>query len=287
MTYSPRFGVFLLLFVFTFSSLTMAQEFATPGLSGATNKINLSYTPQYFLNGINIDHDGISPDVLSTKNTGGYTLSLEYQRTTRYHMIYGGGFLYSRQEHDVSVTYTTLDFFTSPGQPKLGYFYYGKHYKGVSANTGFRLFTGYRWENPLKGSTGWDIDGGIGLMLRLHLKGYEEQDASSLSYFREDPPTIFNRTLSVQSVQFGHDLDNSWSWDENLEVYIGFSKNMSWYFIQDFNIGIVATHGLSKYGNGSVSVDTYQQELPQVRSTDQYNSRDLSLGLRLGIGLWP
>src|SRR5690606_34463024 len=130
MTYSPRFGVFLLLFVFTFSSLTMAQEFATPGLSGATNKINLSYTPQYFLiivlfyvskfrmpkmeqdfgtlglsgatnkinlsytpqyflNGINIDHDGISPDVLSTKNTGGYTLSLEYQRTTRYHMIYG------------------------------------------------------------------------------------------------------------------------------------------------------------------------------------------------------
>lgn len=51
------------------------------------HRISLVFTPQQYLNAINISGEG-APQVIHTQNTFGYKLGLDYQRTTRNGLIF-------------------------------------------------------------------------------------------------------------------------------------------------------------------------------------------------------
>jgi len=252
----------------------------------AQTHINIYYTPQLYFNKTGIFNDGNAPDVLSTKNTLGYNLGLDYERITRQGIILNVGFHYGKQKHTVDVNYKGLAFFDPSEAAYLNQFNLSRNFKGTMGYIGMKFMAGYQWQIPRTILKHWQLEAKAGFALRLSISGGSDSQIWSVQYQKED--STFIGWLADGAANFGNERGlASLSWSHNAEVYLGLSKPINYSFIKNLSVGVCATYGIGKKyrGIGDVLATSYNYHGERI-SEDEYRTQDFSLGIRLALGLW-
>jgi len=126
-----------------------------------------------------------------------------------------------------------------------------------------------------------------GATIRASVTPASVQELWSIAYEAND--TLFISCFAASNVSYGNrfrlgDMDCS----ANADFYIGVRKDLPAPVIKDISLGCTLTYGIGrKYrGIGNVTTDIYSKT-QGIISRDAYRSQDFSIGVCLGIGLWP
>lgn len=251
------------------------------------HRISLAFTPQQYFNNMNISGEG-QPQVLHTQNTFGYKLGLDYQRTTRYGLIFGAGISYGSQRNTIDVMYgSDMSWFdpdadhpeqlTGTNEARINYAFTSKY-------AALQLKAGYSFKLPTSWGKGWRVETTLGLTSRLYLNDPEEP--SYTTWWRilyEKDGVDYTSTFGVESGSFTD--KGSLSLPATAEGYIGISKSTNLGWISNFSLGIEVGKGFthrSAHMLNSVK-DFYGNEVAR----NEYTAKDFSLGIKVAVGLWP
>lgn len=252
------------------------------------SRVIVSATPQWYLNKGGVHNDGIEPDVISSKNTAGYLVSIGYERVTRYGLIINAGLHYGRQSHDVDVSYQSFSFFDSINHEYLDTLRYKSNYSGNVGYLGFNFMLGYQWQMLGIMDKRWKMEAKLGFSSRILITDSYTDKATALVYPRSDTMTYILPFTDATALFGNTPTSDSRTYYFNADLYLGLKKEFEKGILKNISLGIWATHS-GWYGRrgatGFVSVRT-QNFARQYISFDEYRSQDFSLGLRMAVGLW-
>lgn len=278
------------------------------------NELDFSFTPQYYFNKMNIHNDAMAGGKISTKNTAGFNLSLDYYRVTHYGMVYGAGFSFGQIGHNISINYNNFNFFYPKNDyPTLNQYLAtnSAHYH-VNKQINFLSLhpsIGYRFKLPGARFKNWNFQVDFMYEFRFYLNGGFYHDGRIMQYTSKTGDTIFvNIPLLNVYYEFGKD-DNLSFWRQQVHsMYVAnitISKEINWRCVSNVNIGVKVTYAAegrnspdgSYYhsqtsGSGFATSDSYDYtsayQFPYTPiSHSEYRARDFSIGIKLGVGLWP
>lgn len=270
--------------------------FATYGQNGKNLKrkksqysVNLTFTPQLFLNSADIESDDIAPEAISTQNTGGYTIGTEIERRGKNGFILNAGFQYGVRHYSLDMGYENISFFLPEAAEQLNTL--GpqiEHYSGSASYFKFRLMAGY--VIPFKVMHNCHIEVKAGLSVRLWQTIFEGSYYRGITLVKND--SIFQSVIGDGSFRFGS-TPSAQSFTYSAEWYIGLCKSVNTRFCKNINVGIEMTRAINfdkTYGNtGYANMDTYRlyDKYPtNPYSQDRLIAKDFSIGLKLSVGLW-
>jgi hypothetical protein len=258
------------------------------------HRLSLAFTPQQYFNGINISGEG-SPQVLHTQNTFGYKLGLDYQRTTRYGLIFGGGIYYGSQRNTIDVIYRSdmrwFDPESDDPQRLATTEEVKKNYSFTAKYAALQLKGGYSFKLPAAWGKGWRLETTLGVTSRLYLNSPNinkaEQDLSTTQWMimYEKDGTYYASRFAEESG--GWPGKGQLNLAETFEGYVGISKAINLGWLRNFSLGFEV--GKSFFHRGSAGfirnnmIDFYEKPVAH----NNYESKNLSLGIKLSVGLWP
>jgi hypothetical protein len=251
---------------------------------------NLSFTPQWNLNRLNSLHRSgvdLEQQVLFPKNTVGHNFGFEYQRITRYGLVWSAGVQLSEQKHDVGV----LLKLNEPDEER----YYKEQltiidtqYTSKVRNISIRLMAGYNWQSPLGLPKGWDLLAKGGLSLRHY-----RDDSYNSNYWQLYYPNKDDQYSSVAGNSrqgFGSSQPFGSGFSYAFDFYTGISRELNWGIFRTISLGLEGTYMIHG-GSGGVyeslyKIDPVTQDV--INSSEyRYSPKDISLGIRFAVGLWP
>lgn len=262
------------------------------------NRINISYTTQYYFNNSYIETDRMVPNPISTNNTLGYNFELAYQRTTSWGLIITYGIQYGYQQHDVYINYDLTNF-DDEAKLSLAGQTYSREYHLDFKYVNQRLMLGYAHALPQKRFKGWvaEIKGGIAI--KTFSTGYQDGEIVHIDYSLDKSNSSKFTPLSRTWVKMGNispdgSGKNKWSTRQgNNSFYhtwegcINFRKELNKRHLKNIAIGLEYTVSMYKGSNNDyVNVLSYYKEGGDAFSSDYYLNYNKSIGLRLGVGLW-
>lgn len=260
----------------------------------AENRVNISYTPQWYLHslgGVNHYGDDLGQQVIYPRNAFGQTLEIEYQRTTRNGLIMSLGLQTGMEKHNIDVHYNFG--YVDAEAPELKNAWLDTQFKATVNRMAIRVMAGYKWESPFKAFPGWDIETKAGIALRRNTNGGVAGNYYTVLTYKKDD-TFFRKEVAFNYIGFGSPhLKFPSGFRSAFEFYVGLTKNMNVGFIRTLSIGIDGTYGLRKnYGSSGgahitlYTLDNYTGNLLS-ESRHEYSSPDFALGIKLAVGLWP
>jgi hypothetical protein len=276
---------FVLLLVL--SVLTVhSQIHITAPLKLSQCRLNFTFTPQLYLNGINVESDGIKPEGITTRNTGGYTAGVEFERKSKTGFLLNFGMQYAIKHHSLSMGYDSLGFFdrgVAQILDKLGPQI--EHYSVNSSYLKFRFMVGYAI--PYKVLRGCHLEVKAGFSIGRSLTGFYGEYYRGVQFERND--TIYKAEIAYGNFGFGGS-GKSMSWSKTAECSIALKKELNTKYLKDISIGLEFTRAIffakqSTQDDGYFDARTLYVGNPII-STDKYISKDFSIGLRLCAGLW-
>jgi hypothetical protein len=257
------------------------------------HRVSLTFTPQQYLNSINIRGEG-QPQVIHTKNTFGYKLGLDYQRTTRYGLIFGSGISYGSQRNIIDIVYSSdmswFDPYADHPEQLVGQQEAKLNYAFTSKYAALQLKAGYSFKLPANWDKGWRVETTLGVTSRLYLNDPDvnnpEQDPS-WTWWRMMYEKGGQSYLSTFATEYGSFSDKGVSILATAEAYIGISKAVNLGWLRNFSLGIEVSKSFFHRG-GSAYFDNYVKDFygKQV-AHNVYESKNLSLGIKMSVGLWP
>lgn len=262
------------------------------------NLLNLSYTPQYYLNKSYIENDETLPNPLTTENTFGYNIGLEYQRVTRYGLSLSGGVQYGQQRHSLSVNYDVTDFDPRGSISLSSGNNFSVKYDATLKFLSNRFMIGYVWPWQNEPNAKWSLEGRLGWASKTWFNKYTRATSYSVVYQDDiNPNLIYTRRFTAIT----HNLGNAVSDDkininpskntylQTLEFYLGVRRNLNFRWLKTLNIGLeyATTYykndvNHARYYAGVKSVDVNGN----VVSSDYYFDKNRSIGIRIAAGLW-
>lgn len=278
------------------------------------NEIHLSFTPQYYLNKLSVHNDGVIPNPISTKNMPGFNLSMDYNRVTRYGLVYGAGISFGQIGHDVTIHFKDLSFFyPDDDHPYLKeelakestYYHHRENLNFLSIHPTI----GYRFKMPERFMKGWNLQINLTYVFLRYLNGSNHLLSLKMDFPNKAGDTMFvGAPFLSYYTQFGKTPWMSF-WGEEFhgmyEADITFSKEMNCHWISNINIGFKVTYAgegrnspdgsyyhSQTSGSGFAYAKSYTDKSvyeinPQPASNNEYRARDFSIGIKLGVGLWP
>lgn len=278
---------FIILLLFTCTGQTFAQPKVSVRRKGE-HSINLSFTPQWSLNKVgSIQHSGTdrNQQVLYPKNTFGHTFDLEYQRITRYGLVFSIGLQTGAQRHDVGVHYNLG--YVDEDLPRMRITTIDNRYAITVRNVALRVMAGYCWQAPF-GAKNWSLLAKGGITMRHYTNRFKDFTRWMVGYPKDDTLFII-KPVGYDGAYFGSRTSFGSDFNYAFDLYLGVRKEVHLGFIRSLSAGIEATrifHG----GSGSVNqtldkFDTYTGELIS-RGIYDYYSKDFALGVRITAGLW-
>ena len=204
------------------------------------------------------------------------------------------GVQYGHQKHDVY-----LNFDLSHFDPESEFL------RGVKADTSYlmrfnyinqRLMLGYAHRLPQGMMKGWVGESRAGIAIRVYSKGLGDMPYGQIIYPADTGNRIYFSEFARMRIKMGNvnNHGNKWSWrsKENsfyhtFEAYIGVRKDLNKWHLKTLSVGLEGTWTAYNEGN----IDEYIMVMSMKRgliytSTDSYKNRNISLGLRVGVGLW-
>jgi hypothetical protein len=214
--------------------------------------VNLTCTPQLLLNHANVENDGIIPETISTKNTGGYTVGAEIERKSKTGFLLNIGLQYGMRHHSITMGYQSLSFFEpsiADELDKLGPQI--EQYSGNSYYWKLRLMAGY--VIPRKILHGCNIEIKAGFSVRTYENNVTGEYYRGIQLQRND--TIFLSEIGNGYASFGGS-DPFQSWWKTAEGYIGIRKELNTKYLKNVSIGLEFTRAIF-FNNQSDQYDVY------------------------------
>lgn len=271
------------------------------------NEIEFSFTPQYYFNKLNVHNDGVLPGLISAKNTAGFNLSIDYHRITPYGLVYGAGASFGQIGHDVTVNYKDFSFFyPKKDNPvvtdSLKSWHADEHVVERLNYLSLHPSVGYRFKLPGSFMNGWDVQADLSCDFVFYLNGLHGGDDIDAVYTRNGTTII--TPLMGYGYEFGTPHNTIFNHFYS-QYFIAYGLNLSLHkeinrgILSDISAGIKVTYsGNGNFhdktrGAGFVGADAYDINSfsPNIShgsiSHNEYRARDFSVGLKLGVGLWP
>lgn len=273
--------LFGLLLFFSFAANAQVES---PIKKKASYTVNITATPQLFLNACNVKNDGIYPETISARNTGGYTLGLEIERKSRHGLILNAALQYGKQYHNVTMGYQDISFFDPSNADELkGLGPIITNFKASTAYVNFRMMIGYVL--PFEILNGCKLETKVGGSSRIYIRGFQGGDDIIMNFVKND--TLFlGAWVSRQSIRLGNDYP-PYSYSQTFEGYIGLCKNLNHKWLKNVSFGLEFTRSITagqQSGNASAYVFSYTMYKKEPISSDRYDGKDLSI--RMAVGLW-
>ena len=287
------------LFIFLFTSIYVkAQKKGTSQLYLGTAR------QQYFDNG-GVNNDNILPnDNIRPNNPFAQNYSIEYRRTTRSGWIYGGGLQTGMRKYDIGI-YRNLSNFDPQAKESLAGAIYQRR---IIANVRYfepRIFTGYHY--PLNAK--WAVSVMAGMSFRFFTSGVEEYNRTKFISYKLDNSNI---TIETPFIQEDYDFGRSplgyvggklfkrnyiTEHAFNVDLYIGIQRKVNYKWLKTIEVGLEADHRIDNKSWKTLDNIPTSAMLVWLRpdisvtdennfSKDQFYDRNISLGIRLSLGLW-
>jgi hypothetical protein len=269
------------------SNLARAQQKPDllPSKLRAQHTINIDYTAQWYFNAWGVKGDnslGMQP--ISAKNNFGYKWSLTYQRVARSGFLWSIGPQFGAVHHQVRFRYDAG--YIDPDVAGLKSVYIDTTHRAKVSYLGLSVMAGYRWRAPFQKYPQWDIDLKGGVSCRSYTT-YTSGDAYEMrmTYLKSD--TSYQKNTGSHSIGFGYDQPLGSQMSYLVHWYLGLNGNVNLGFLRTINIGLEGSWGVFA-PEASAEVYLYSGQ-PTVKpvSKNSYASKGASIGLKLGIGLWP
>lgn len=277
-------------------TLCLGISFAAWGQSKKGNSnISVSLSPQYYLNGPNVQNDGILPDPIQTKNTFGWYVGVEFERVTRYGFSMSAGLRTGVRRHSFSFTRNLADF-DSTATSQLKDVVYNKSFAKSLYYINPVISIGYQKQV----SKNWTVVAKAGLFITCYLNGFldvgnvdltyqtddlsEIKDERVLSYqvmIGEPQRDLKNRRFSLLTELFGNTQDVGF-------FYLGVTRPFHYKPIKSLSVGIEFSRTLYRDAIGLqwAEVKTRTHASSYDGSIDTYQDQCFSIGLRVGAQLW-
>jgi hypothetical protein len=253
--------------------------------------LQLTGTPQYFLNKkFNIDDNVLLPNPLSTTDQVSGYFGIAYERVTHYGLIYNAGIVYGVQKHDIKIFRDLSDF-----DPDATYSLHGLTFtKMLRARLPFvapRIEIGYRYAVSNKTAVVFKASALIKLFLSHGIRGGFQEDVT----YQLDTNAAVSRSTVFQaySIRIGDDKKNpsTSEFDGKLHVvglYLGVERNVKIKWMRTVFAGFEINRALRWNSSNFMSIVSKPNWLSGQESfvNQQYYDRNISIGLRVGVGLW-
>lgn len=278
--------VTLLIFLFS-SSLSFSQK--RTGYS----RLYPSFTVQNYFDQNSIKYDGRPPEGhIQAKNTIGYSWGLQYERVTRYGLVLGTGLQYGCRRYDISIKQDMSDFDSTATNNLKGVLFNKSTKVSVNYWT-FLLLSGYR----LKLNQKLAIIGKTGVSLRLFYDGNWDQTSYSIDYMEDNNFTGVSAEVVHTKNEFGRDpaMKKSGFIGRNrfpegvlsYEMYIGIERSFDSSVIKNFSIGVEGCRSWFMWPDTEeMTIWTKRSFASNATSKEVFYDRNISLGLRVAVGLW-
>ncbi len=272
-----------LLFVFvTLSTIDTGIAQVQISKRKATSQFLVSMANGISLNKSNVRNNGINPDPIEVSAISYKpSLNFEYQRITSFGLIYGIGVQVGYYSQNFDVQYKSFDFLDT--MQELKNTSYSFRFRNHSIYGGLHFFIGYSFLLQQINSASSYLDIKVGITKRFYFSG-----GSSERYLNGS--VLTNDTIFVGYV--ASYIDDSWGKARNnypnfLDGYIGLRKHVKGSFISDLNIGVFGTYAMLPFNTSDVDVRNghYLHGIFKSYDTDHYVNRELTFGVKIGVGL--
>jgi hypothetical protein len=272
------------LFIFIILAVT-AQAKEKKGNS----RINLFFTPQYYLNNFNLNKED-APHPIHTHNNLGANFGVDYARTTRYGFTINTGFEFGFQKYPVDLLQDLTNFDPEAAKSLKGEIVDVKLSYPVQ-HLSFHLLFGYT--KTLNKAWSASVRGGAGLRRYLHANQDNFQPYFENEYYRTDDQSEIRRAqIWFYNPSFGTQL-NILKWYDQLELvyelYFGVERQVNFGFIKKISCGVELTRNVFFKSTNYLLLEystSWQAIGNSIPLTDNYEGRNVSIGLRLGVSLW-
>lgn len=253
------------------------------------NRFNIMLCQQYYYNTLNVTNDNSEPNPIIARNTTGMYLGIEYERTTRYGLIFGVGLQYGIKKHDI-LLYRDLSNFDI--EANIANWTYSNDINIRLTYYAPRFFVGYHLQINKKSAAIIKV----GISQRKYLgEGYYDAASVHTSYYTKTGEQRSANTI-LWSTKFGNERDSGPGFFkigtvQNIyDVYLGYEHRLNFRHLKCVSIGLEATcmnkvpHN-DNYVVTRASEKRDQKDLKEL-TYDAYLDRNISIGLRLAVGLW-
>lgn len=289
----------LLIFFSLFLAYNVNAQHVPNKKKQSKNEFQLSYNPRLYLNNVNVDNDNISSASIANVRSTNYNtnISLEYQRNTKYGFIYGIRFEFGTRSHNVNVTTSFKNFDTVASLQSLPDSI--NNYQSKNKYIGLNVFVGYRQNLGFIGLKNVDVEGKIGIGKIGYIDGSRFNKGYWLAYWVNDTFLVYGTRAGDIDGQFGNG-GQSMAGPLVANGYLGFSTKCNYGVIRNLNLGFTFTHRViikwfdikddfakqNAEKNGEITVVNHYRinGVKQPSSVDVFNNKEMSFGIKLGIG---
>ncbi len=270
----------------------------SPFISVAQQKhgCNLMYPcfsiQKYFdVNAVRYDA-GLPQGHIHPKNTMGSYFGLQYERTTRYGMILGGGIAYGTRRYDISI-YQDVSNFDPVAINNLQGRFYSNDIKLDVNYWSYVLMAGYK----KKVYRGISIVAKGGVGLKNFYDGSWINSEYFLTYIDDNTGAKYKAELIDIETRFGRNKEfvkkgfigrNRFPKSlHSFEAYIGIEKEISKSVIKNVTIGVEGSRNWwSHLNDGELTIGTSESISKLISGRANFYDRNLCIGLRISVGLW-
>ncbi|MBX2906418.1 MAG: hypothetical protein KF744_10300 [Taibaiella sp.] len=256
------------------------------------NRLCISFTSQQYNEQGSIVNGNPFPGIsIRARNTKGNYAALQYERTTKYGLLLSAGIHYGTRRYAIVTKQDFTNFDQDAAIALNGYTYSYKFATTVNY-TGLRLLVGYRWQlHP-----NWAITAKAGLTEKRFFNGPWEHPIFSVDYISDNGYTNNEVSFMYAETKFGRQtivkaigpLQTIYFPNRLLsgQGYIGIDRSLKrslW--AKEISVGL--EYDWSNYEKfQSLSIWTSPNRNNLMASKSDYIDRNMSIGLRLGIGFW-
>jgi len=255
----------------------------------SNSQLVLSGYGGFIFNKMNVANNDVYPNPIHAPTTFTFDskIALDFQRTTRYGLIYGFGVEIGKERQNFDLVYPSFDFLDTFSA--LSNFSFRKSFRNQSNYIGARVTIGYLY--PIKTSSGklFDLDVKL-IVTKRFMKGGGDVSYGSIAGFLSN-----NTFYGWYNIADLHGLWGNRGVPNGgllfTELNLGIRKNMP-RLRRDIYLGIYGSCSEKFYFKAgearsdiNVTNGHYLNGQLQYYDTDYYMGRDFTLGLKLGIGL--
>ncbi len=263
-------------------------------IKGGSIAINLSHTTQYYFETGNVKFDAQLPQKhLYANNTYGQSIAVQIERVTRDGLILSLGLGYGVRRYDIDYKkdFTNFD---PDAVDNLKQKTFSQNFSETVNYLKPRLMVGYQCSV----GRNWIAGFKAGLSEMLFFDGIWDNYSANTQYETDDGSISKNVQFMYAERYFGRQdvikgsgkLLQVKLFPQKIllyEFYAGISREFDKPWIRNVSIGIEGTRGVRMWDNiAAMSVQSSQTIDKGLESEEVYLDRNISLGVRLSVGIW-
>ncbi len=275
------------------------------------NRLYSSVSFQQYYDVNSVKTDGIAPEQsIRSRNTYAHYWGLNYERTTRGGILFGGGISYGLRRYDIGI-YQDLTHFDPNATTSLVGREYRRDIRASVKYWGPRVMCGYR----LQYGRNWSLSSVVGISVKDFITQVRDVNRTIIMMYVTDSGALVGQQhIGVDYSFGGHRLERDHSllnlgqgtysfyrkYVPCYDVYLGVEREYRNMHLRSFAIGLEMTRAMtfkgrwknrsnSEFAGSDLTANVRDNVMiaePRNYSHDKFIDRNISLGIRFAVGLW-